>query len=98
MSAFTEDSYERTLIALFGQIGYGSKLGSDIKRELTDRLLKGETIVLVTDAGTPGISDPGEVLTRMAIDAGIKVSALPGASACLTALILSGLPTRRFVF
>ena len=70
----------------------------DKGRELTDRLLKGETIVLVTDAGTPGISDPGEVLARMAIDAGVTVSALPGASACLTALILSGLPTRRFVF
>ena len=70
----------------------------DKGRELVEKLLQGQTIVLVTDAGTPGISDPGEVVTRMAIDAGIEVSALPGASACITALILSGLPTGRFVF
>ena len=70
----------------------------DKGRELADRLLQGQTIVLITDAGMPGISDPGEVLTAMAVEAGVEVSVLPGASACLAALVLSGLPTRRFVF
>lgn len=70
----------------------------DKGRELVGKMLQGQTIALITDAGTPGISDPGEVVTQMACEAGIQVSALPGASACLLALILSGLPTRRFVF
>ncbi len=70
----------------------------DKGKELVEKMLQGKTVALITDAGMPGISDPGEVITRMAVDAGIQVSALPGASACLLALILSGLPTRRFVF
>ena len=70
----------------------------DKGRELVEKLLQGQTIAVITDAGMPGISDPGEVLTGMAVEAGIEVSVLPGASACLTALILSGLPSRRFVF
>ena len=70
----------------------------DKGRELVEKMLQGKTVALITDAGMPGISDPGEVVTRMAVEAGIPVSALPGASACLLALILSGLPTRRFVF
>ncbi len=66
--------------------------------ELTDRMLAGETIALITDAGTPGISDPGEELVRIAAKAGIQVSSLPGACALTTALTMSGLPTRRFCF
>lgn len=65
-------------------------------RELVDKMLKGETIALITDAGTPAISDPGEALVAMAYEAGIEVTSLPGPAACITALTLSGLPTRRF--
>ena len=67
-------------------------------RELVARLLKGENIALITDAGTPCISDPGEELVRQAIDAGIRVESLPGPAAFVTALTLSALSTRRFVF
>lgn len=67
-------------------------------KRLVDRLLRGETIALITDAGTPGISDPGEELVKMCFDAGIHVTAVPGAAACVTALTISGLGTRRFVF
>lgn len=67
-------------------------------RYLISRLLDGQNIALITDAGTPGISDPGEELVRMCLEANIQVTALPGACACITALILSGLPTRRFCF
>ncbi len=67
-------------------------------KKLVDRLLRGETIALITDAGTPGISDPGEELVKMCCDAGIHVTAVPGAAACVTALTISGLGTRRFVF
>ena len=55
-------------------------------------------MALITDAGTPGISDPGEDLVRLAYEAGIEVTSLPGACACVTALTLSGLSTRRFCF
>jgi 16S rRNA (cytidine1402-2'-O)-methyltransferase len=61
-------------------------------------LAEGGTVAVVTDAGTPGISDPGEVLVRAAIDAGFDVSAVPGPAAAIVALITSGLPTSRFVF
>ncbi len=67
-------------------------------RKLVERLLGGEDIALVTDAGTPGISDPGEELVRMCQEAGIAVTAVPGAAACITALTISGLSTRRFAF
>lgn len=67
-------------------------------KELVEKLLAGTNIALITDAGTPGISDPGEELARMAIEAGITVTSLPGACACVTALTISGLPTRRFAF
>ena len=67
-------------------------------KRLVDRLLRGETIALITDAGTPGISDPGEELVKMCCDAGIHVTAVSGAAACVTALTISGLGTRRFVF
>ncbi len=65
---------------------------------LMARLAHGETIALVSDAGTPLISDPGYKLVRKAVRSGIHVSALPGASAALAALILSGLPSDRFMF
>lgn len=67
-------------------------------RSLVKKLLDGQNIALITDAGTPGISDPGEELVRMCQEAGVPVTSLPGACACVTALTLSGLPTRRFCF
>ena len=65
---------------------------------LIARMQEGKNVALITDAGTPGISDPGEDLVRLAYEAGIEVTSLPGACACVTALTLSGLPTRRFCF
>lgn len=67
-------------------------------RKLVEKLLEGQSIALITDAGTPGISDPGEELVKMCYEAGIPVTSLPGAAACITALTMSGLPTRRFAF
>jgi len=67
-------------------------------RTLVKRLLEGQNIALITDAGTPGISDPGEELVRMCQESGVTVTSLPGACACVTALTISGLPTRRFCF
>jgi len=65
---------------------------------ILDRLSRGERIAVVTDAGTPGISDPGERLVRAAVEAGYAVDVVPGPSAAITALVVSGLPTGRFVF
>jgi len=65
---------------------------------LVERLLAGTTIAVVTDAGTPGISDPGFLLVREAVKAGVDVECLPGATAFVPALIDSGLPCDRFVF
>ena len=67
-------------------------------RELTERMLGGISVALVTDAGTPAISDPGEELVRQCYEAGVPVTSLPGPAACVTALTVSGLPTRRFCF
>ena len=67
-------------------------------RKLVEKLLEGQNIALITDAGTPGISDPGEELVKMCYESGISVTSLPGAAACITALTLSGLSTRRFAF
>lgn len=67
-------------------------------KKLVDKLQEGLNIALITDAGTPGISDPGEELVKMCYEAGIEVTSLPGAAACITALTLSGLSTRRFAF
>ena len=67
-------------------------------RELAAKLRQGKNIALITDAGTPGISDPGEELVKMCAEEGIPVTSLPGASACITALTLSALSTRRFAF
>ena len=65
---------------------------------LIAKMQEGTNIALITDAGTPGISDPGEDLVRLCYEAGIEVTSLPGACACVTALTLSGLGTRRFCF
>lgn len=65
---------------------------------LVKKMLEGTSIALITDAGTPAVSDPGELLVKMCYEAGIEVTSLPGACACVTALTLSGLSTRRFAF
>ena len=65
---------------------------------LVEKMAEGTNIALITDAGTPGISDPGEELVRQCYEAGIPVTSLPGPAACITALTMSGLPTRRFCF
>ncbi len=67
-------------------------------KKLISVLAEGKDVALITDAGTPGISDPGEELVRMCHEAGISVTSVPGASACITALTVSGLSTRRFAF
>ena len=67
-------------------------------RYLIEQMHEGKNIALITDAGTPGISDPGEELVAMCYEAGIPVTSLPGPAACITALTISGLPTRRFAF
>lgn len=66
--------------------------------ELVKMMEKGKNVALVTDAGTPGISDPGEELVKAAAAAGIEVTSLPGPAACVTALTMSGLSTGRFCF
>lgn len=70
----------------------------DKAKYLVGKLLEGVNIALVTDAGTPGISDPGEELVKQCYEAGVEVTSLPGPAACVTALTLSGLSTRRFCF
>lgn len=66
--------------------------------QLVAKMREGKNIALITDAGTPGISDPGEDIVRICYEEGIPVTSLPGAAACITALTMSGLPTRRFAF
>lgn len=66
--------------------------------QLATKLKEGKNIALITDAGTPGISDPGEDIVRICYEEGIEVTSLPGAAACITALTMSGRPTRRFCF
>ena len=70
----------------------------DKAKVLVDKLRAGADIAVITDAGTPGISDPGEELVKQCHEAGITVTSLPGPAACVTALTMSGLPTRRFCF
>ena len=70
----------------------------DKGRKLVEKLEEGLDIAVITDAGTPGISDPGEELAAMCYEAGIEVTSLPGPAACITALTMSGLATRRFCF
>ena len=67
-------------------------------RYLVDKMREGTNVALITDAGTPGISDPGEELVRQCYEAGIEVTSLPGPAACVTALTISGMATRRFAF
>lgn len=67
-------------------------------KQLAEQMLNGQNIALITDAGTPAISDPGEILVRMCHERGIPVTSLPGPAACITALTLSGLSTARFCF
>ena len=67
-------------------------------QQILQRLLAGESCALVTDAGMPAISDPGEDLVKLCAENGVAVVAVPGPSACVTALALSGLPTGRFTF
>ena len=66
--------------------------------QLVAKLKEGQNIALITDAGTPGISDPGEDIVRICYEEGVSVTSLPGAAACITALTMSGRPTRRFAF
>lgn len=66
--------------------------------ELVNKLVAGKDIAVITDAGTPGISDPGEELVRQCYDAGVTIVPVPGACAAINGLIASGLPTRRFAF
>ena len=66
--------------------------------ELVDRLLAGERIAFASDAGMPSVSDPGQVLVDAAREAGARVEVLPGPSACVTALVLSGIPCDQFFF
>jgi 16S rRNA (cytidine1402-2'-O)-methyltransferase len=69
-----------------------------VVKHLVDQLLEGKTMALVTDAGTPGISDPAFLLVRESIKAGVKIESIPGATAFVPALVNSGLPMNRFVF
>ena len=66
--------------------------------QLVEKMKAGQKVALITDAGTPGISDPGEELVRICQEAGVEVTSLPGAAACITALSMSGLSSRRFAF
>ncbi|MBR6696654.1 MAG: 16S rRNA (cytidine(1402)-2'-O)-methyltransferase [Lachnospiraceae bacterium] len=70
----------------------------DKAKYLVEKLKEGLNIAVITDAGTPGISDPGEELVKQCYEAGIKVTSLPGPAACVTALTISGKATRRFAF
>ena len=70
----------------------------DKARVLVEKILAGTNVAVITDAGTPGISDPGEELVKQCRSAGIRVTSLPGPAACITALTMSGQETRRFAF
>ncbi len=70
----------------------------DAREEIVALVISGSLVALITDAGTPGISDPGERLVTAVIEAGGQITAVPGASALTMALVISGLPTSRFVF
>ena len=95
----------RNTLRLLTHFGIGATLVSyhehnkhEKGREIVSRLLGGESCALVTDAGTPAISDPGEDLVALCAENGIPVTSIPGACAMITALTLSGLSTKRFVF
>lgn len=90
------------LLAIHGirakAIAYHDHNAERVRPLLIERLKRGESVALVSDAGTPLVSDPGYKLVRAALEDGVPVTALPGPSAVLTALVLSGLPTDRFLF
>ena len=95
----------RNSIKLLNHFGISTKMTSyheynkyDKAAYLVEKILQGLDVALITDAGTPGISDPGEELVRQCLASGIRVTSLPGACACINALIISGLPTGRFCF
>lgn len=95
----------RCSLKLLNHLGIKAQLVSyhehnkyDRAKDLIAKMQSGEDVALITDAGTPAISDPGEVLTKMCYDTGIRVTSLPGPCALVTALSLSGLSARRFVF
>lgn len=95
----------RNTLKLLGALGISASLVSyhehnraEAGERIAERLLSGESCALVTDAGTPAISDPGEHLVSLCAERGIPVTSVPGACACITALTLSALPTSRFVF
>ncbi|AOR24687.1 16S rRNA (cytidine(1402)-2'-O)-methyltransferase [Clostridium taeniosporum] len=79
-------------------ISYHKYNENDKSDEIIDKILNGETIALVSDAGTPGISDPGSVIVKRCIEKGIEFIVLPGATAITTALVYSGLDTTKFIF
>ncbi len=91
-----------TLLAAFGvkrpMVSYHEHNKRERGDQICDRLAAGESCALVTDAGTPAISDPGEDLVALCAERGIAVTSVPGCCASITALTLSGLPTRRFTF
>ena len=80
------------------QISFHSHSGQAKLDKIMEMLHEGKHVALVSDAGTPGISDPGYLLIRRATEEGIEVSPIPGASACLAALVVSGLPMDKFVY
>lgn len=80
------------------QISFQEHNEQRVGEKLIDVLQSGQSVALVTDAGTPGISDPGFTLVRRAIEADIPITMIPGASACIMALVLSGLPVHSFTF
>lgn len=100
--AAEDTRHTRKLLAHYGVskplLSYYSRNQEQRGKEILARLLQGESVALVSDAGTPGISDPGALLVREAVAQGIQVVALPGPSAVLPALVVSGLDTSRYVF
>ncbi|MFH1150336.1 MAG: 16S rRNA (cytidine(1402)-2'-O)-methyltransferase [Actinomycetota bacterium] len=79
-------------------LSYREENREAVGRRIVERLEAGESVGLVSDAGTPGISDPGSHLVALCLDRGIRVESLPGPNAAISALVVSGLPTRRFSF
>jgi 16S rRNA (cytidine1402-2'-O)-methyltransferase len=100
--AAEDTRHTRLLMRHFGietpLVSYHDHSGSERVRRIADRLQNGETVALVTDAGTPGVSDPGFTLLRECVSRGISVSPVPGASALVAALSVAGLPTDRIDF
>ncbi len=100
--AAEDTRHSRKLLAHYGIAGRMFALHEHNEQKVTDKLLKtllgGDDVALVSDAGTPLVSDPGFYLVRAARQAGIRVAPLPGPSACIAALSVAGLPTDRFVF